>query len=85
MYLLAIESAAASENSPSTENMLPDTPRPDNSPSTEDTPPEETPSANLTRIADILNYDFNDYNTNKLIESNSKIWSENPSSFTNKV
>jgi hypothetical protein len=68
------------ENSPSTEDTPP-APRPENSPSTEDTPSEETPSANLTRIADILNYDFNDYNTNKLIESNSKIWSENPSSF----
>lgn len=70
------------ENSPSTEDTPPDIPQPENSPSTEDTPPEETlSSADRLRFADILDYDFNDYNTNKLIESNSRIWSENPSSF----
>jgi hypothetical protein len=32
-------------------------------------------------IIDILNYDFKDYNIEKLIKLNLKIWSINPSSF----
>ncbi|OBT82439.1 hypothetical protein VE02_08924 [Pseudogymnoascus sp. 03VT05] len=71
------------EDTPSREGTLSreGTTSTEDTPSTDDTPSEDTPLAKEKRIADILHCDFEDYNTEQLIKSNSTIWSQNPSSF----